>query len=595
MGKKVTGKHVYAILLILTLAILIRSLPAWTNAAWGGDLGIYFGIASRMLESKEIFVDYDGWGNSYQYFPMLYIISLAIHLITGLDLMTVMVKFAPILGGLTVLIFYFIIMELTRNRKIALTSSALLAVAPFHVYQTSHAAPLTVGHLFMLLSILFFIKHREDRKYLFPLALSTFLLVLSHHLTTYFYMITIAGMIIWRNFKFDIPKKENVTDFAYLFATSLFAFSYWRFVAKPVYFSFMRSGLHLEPWQTILLYFVLILASFATVKKLRKKKSVHEFLSRMTVKWCQNFTKVFAVSFIMIVSLELPFLFFKIPATSIKMNPTAILLSLPIITFSSFAVAGAPFLSISKRRSFLQGWLLVISLSFLYALLTGNTTLYPDRHIEYLMVPMAASAAFGIAEVEKEMDIDFHTLRKKLRHLSTDVAVLSLLITIVLSNALIVYPARYSFRNLDERFSEACFSAIEWLREHTDSNDTIATDLRLSDFVWAYGMKATFDKTNITWSCTNWRDCLSELEGNENHGRVTYVLIDDVMKDSVVYLNVDLYVHMSNESYEKFSKEPFELVYRCATLDSNGEEVHWAEVYRVNWSYIEEFESTISS
>ncbi len=595
MGKKVTGKHVYAILLILTLAILIRSLPAWTNAAWGGDLGIYFGIASRMLESKEIFVDYDGWGNSYQYFPMLYIISLAIHTITGFDLMTVMVKFAPILGGLTVLIFYFIIMELTRNRKIALTSSALLAVAPFHVYQTSHAAPLTVGHFFMLLSILFFIKYRENRKFFPLLLLSTFLLILSHHLTTYFYLITIAGMIVWRNFKFNVSRRENIHDIAYFVTTSVLAFSYWRFIAKPVYFSFMRSGMGLEPWQTILLYFSLFFTSMLVVKKLKKNRDIHRILSRISMKWCQNFTKVLLLSFTAIVLLEIPFMFFKIPATNVKMNSTAILLSIPIIAFSSFAAAGVPFLSLSKKRSFLQGWLLVISLSLLYALFTENTTLYPDRHIEYLMVPMSASAAFGIVEIEKRIEIDFQTLRKRFRHISTDVAIISILVTIILSNAFVVYPARYSFGNLDERFSDACFSAIEWLKEHTNSSDTIATDLRLSDFVWAYGMNATFDKTNITWSCTDWRDCLDELKGNENYSRVTYILIDDVMRNSVVYLNVDLQVYITNESYDKFLREPFELVYRNATIDSSGEEIHWAEVYRVNWTYIEEFEERTSS
>jgi len=249
-----------------------------------------------------------------------------------------------------------------------------------------------------------------------------------------------------------------------------------------------------------------------------------------------------------------------------------------------------------KERSFLQGWLIAITLSLLYSLITTNTTLYPYRHMEYLMVPMSACAAFGIVQIgNRAKKINTQRLKKLFGEISVEVSVFGIAMFIILSNTLTVYPAGYSFKHLDERYSGPCFHAIEWLKNNTKNNDTIATDLRLSDFVWAYGMNATFDKTNITWSCTDWRDCLDELKGNENYSRVTYILIDDVMRNSVVYLNVDLQVHMTNESYDKFLREPFELVYRNATIDSSGEEIHWAEVYRVNWTYIEEFEERTSS
>jgi hypothetical protein len=46
---------------------------------------------------------------------------------------------------------------------------------------------------------------------------------------------------------------------------------------------------------------------------------------------------------------------------------------------------------------------------------------------------------------------------------------------------------------------------------------------------------------------------------------------------------------MTNESYEKFSNQPFELVYRNATVNPDTEEESWTEVYKVNWEYIEEY------
>jgi hypothetical protein len=44
---------------------------------------------------------------------------------------------------------------------------------------------------------------------------------------------------------------------------------------------------------------------------------------------------------------------------------------------------------------------------------------------------------------------------------------------------------------------------------------------------------------------------------------------------------------MNNNSYDKFLDQPFELIYRNATLNIEMEEIHWTELYSVNWTYIE--------
>jgi len=43
---------------------------------------------------------------------------------------------------------------------------------------------------------------------------------------------------------------------------------------------------------------------------------------------------------------------------------------------------------------------------------------------------------------------------------------------------------------------------------------------------------------------------------------------------------------MTNESYDKFSREPFKLLYRNETYNKQGQVLHWAEVYEVDWDYI---------
>ena len=261
--------HWFLYLIIITsVAILIRSIPAYLNAAWGNDFGIYYGLTNSFIETKSIINSYDGWGNSYQYFPVLYMITGITHWITGIQVFSLLPKIAPIFGGLTVFILYFIAYELFQDRFIALLSSILLSVATFHVYQTSHAAPLTIGHFFMLLSIYFFIKYRDNKKMFLPLILSTVLLILSHHFTTYFYLISIifilfADMLSNKNFK-------HYHLLIYIILASSLAFSYWVFIATPVFYNFM-SKLFISPIGVVVLYYLLLFVGYLLTILLRQR------------------------------------------------------------------------------------------------------------------------------------------------------------------------------------------------------------------------------------------------------------------------------------------------------------------------------------
>ena len=102
--RKLAKNWIFWLLVITGIAIIIRSLPAWTNTAWGCDFGIYYGLTNSFIETKELFNEYVGWGNSYQYFPVLYAATGIAHWITGIDVLVLMPKLAPIFGGLAVLV-----------------------------------------------------------------------------------------------------------------------------------------------------------------------------------------------------------------------------------------------------------------------------------------------------------------------------------------------------------------------------------------------------------------------------------------------------------------------------------------------------------
>jgi hypothetical protein len=73
--KKLSRNWVFWLIVITSFAIFIRSIPAWTNAAWGADFGIYYGLTNSLVRTGELFNQYSGWGGSYQYFPVLYSVT----------------------------------------------------------------------------------------------------------------------------------------------------------------------------------------------------------------------------------------------------------------------------------------------------------------------------------------------------------------------------------------------------------------------------------------------------------------------------------------------------------------------------------------
>jgi hypothetical protein len=585
--REIVKKWYFWLFVITGIAILVRSIPAWTNAAWGGDFGIYYGLTSRFVQNQQIFNEYNGWGGMYNYFPVLYIFSALGHWITGANLLWLMPKIAPIFGGLTVFIFYFIVSDVTKRRDLALLSSMFLAVIPFHVYQTSHAAPLTMGHFFMMLSIYLFLKYMSNKKYLVPLLISTVFLIMSHHLTTYFFLITIFLIVVIKSMQFDLHKMYR--DVFYVVVASTLAFGYWIFIATPVFSTFMNKGLTVQSYLVILLFYVLFFGLLITIKILKKRTPAgRTFLLFDASRSKKRAFIYFAAGVLVIISAEVMFLFVNFPVSGIRLKPLTILYSLPMVLFIGFGCMGIEYLHKIENRWFFQAWLCAILFSFLYSLVTVNTTLFPDRHVEYLTVPACVFAAVGAVNFFKKRPQTIHlSLKKPLSRPSIQALLVLVVSGLVFSNAVAVYPVYTSLDWMDESIPDQTVNAINWIKENLNRNTTVvATDLRLSKMLWAEGFDATFEGTNTTWTSDTWLGCVTDFRKNDRHDQVTYILIDDVMRDTSVNVRVLYSVYMTNDSYLKFKQEPFELVYRNVTMDQNQLEIHWAEVYQVNWTFL---------
>jgi len=605
--RKIIKNWFFWLIVITVTAIILRSLPAWTNAAWGCDFGIYYGLTNSLVGNQELFNPYYGWGGSYQYFPVLYAVTGAAHWITGIDVLTIMPKIAPIFGGLSVLLFYFVVYELLGDRKKALLSSLFLAVMPFHVYQTSHASPLTIGHFFMMFSIYFFIKFRKDTRFIIPLFISTILLIMSHHLTTYFYLISLICIVFVENASMKEWTHSLKKDVLYILATSGLIFSYWIFIATPVYDSFMKGGLRLGPINinssyTIILFYMLFVSMFGIVW-LKRRLNLFIIREKPTAK--SAIVKFFLTTAICLTVMGV-FYVVKLPWTNFSFTPLSIIYSLPLILIFAFGVAGFRYTRFIQNGSFIRGWLLAILVSFVYGLLTNSSTILPHRHFEYIMAPLSIISIFGISGIFLNLNYErISKFTEKIHHINKpslyyfkkssflqkrQLIYIAVIFFLVSANAVSVYPSHVALNASYESITDEDFAVIEWMDENFDKNSSIiASDHRLARITEAVGFNTTLDESSIIWISENFTDYLHELEGiGKNYSKITHVIIDDIMKDRVVHVGFGKIFYMTNESYEKFSYQPFELAYRNATLNQDMEEEHWAEVYTVNWTFIKE-------
>lgn len=628
--------------IITVLAIIIRSIPGWINTAWGCDFGIYFGITKSMAESGTLFPYYAGWGGSYNEFPVLYAINSFAHWLTGIEIIDLMPKLTPIFGGLSVLLFFFIVRKLSGNRKVSIIATLFFAFLPFHVYQTSHASPLTMGHFFIMLSLFFFLKYRENTNYVIPLLISTILLIMSHHLSTYFYLISLIGIVFFENAGSKNWTLTVKKDVLYIFVLSALMFSYWVLIAKTVYskfmvFGFSIAGIRIESGHIILLFYLLLIFIFFIGVKiirisrgfiLKRKETVKSPIGKFLVtffykispfikkRWPSTKSRfiIFLTILIVLPVIMAIFSVISFPGLGFSFTNEAIIFSFPLIIAVAFGAAGLRYTLYAKNGLFIRGWLISIVLSLLFMMLINNRAILPHRHPEYLMAPLAILIAYGIGgifsdpffkglfsglNIKRDFFVHYESGKVKIlrRNRFLSIFVIFILVT---SLAGTTYEVHRALNQSWEEITNEDASVAEWISENLDANTSvIASDHRLERLIEGSGFNTSGDEVIKLWASENLSEYIKELFGiGKNYTIITHIVVDDVMKNKGVHIGLKggsfRTIYMTNKtwnaSYLKFKKQPFELIYRNESkqIDSKTlEPIHWAEVYAINWTYIE--------
>lgn len=632
--RELIGNHIFQSVIATILAIVIRSIPAWTYKAWGDDFGIYYGLTNSFIETQKLFPNYTGWGNSYQYFPMIYLVTVVAHYLTGLDVSFLLPKIAPIFGGLTILVFYYVVRTVTKNNYIAFFAALFLAINPVHIFQTSKPYPLTMGHFFFMLLMYLYVKSFKDKWAYYALFFGAIALVMSHHLTTYMFIVSFTGILFIEGILGRLNKNRLRENIIFAIYFTVLAFSYWIFIATPVS-SWIYNNLKIDAYLVMLILIAFHISMYLIIQK--KGEVLRVKIDRI-LSWGSGLPDTYLFLFSAFFSSVVLILvgIYGVGVVNISLNPLLLIQASPTIATIGFGVLG---LKYAKKYPTFFGWFLGIFVSLSYAAVTWSRTLYPERHLEYIFEAFSVFSAVGVYIILKrnkkyiyhpivsfrekitsigefwhsptvmysphiegfrvsglgtaipQKVVSRPTIEIKTKKIKINYKKLlpAIVVILILSSPVLSYPG--SIENYyPEGISYADWDAINFIVGNLSRNYTVATDHRLGIILNStYGFYATFDKAIKIWIEEDWRNFIDELEGNNStYPRIGYILIDNFMVNGSIVL-IDNGPHgatiiIKDWYYEKFRKEPFELIYRATSDDSR----YWAEVYKVNWTYIQE-------
>jgi hypothetical protein len=504
--------------------------------------------------------EYDGWGFGYPYFPGMFHFSGSISLLTGIDTFNSMMFFVPIASALTVLLVFVLAKMLFRRSEVGVLAGAITAVAMPHVFTTSHPMPGSLGDLFLILSLILFIGSYYNKKFIPLLVLSSLALIVTHHLSSYFFFIMCLGGL----FVLEVLKREGERNTRKLWIYLVFFLTalifYWSVFAQPFAERVVGDAFDLPLWLILSGGYVLVLLAFVIVK-LRRRFSWEYQPGYPEPKFQVMKYSVLLIALVLILGA---IAFTSIPGTTIDLEPTTVLLFLPFFALVAFGSVGPAYIRFHKNGMMVYGWMIALFLSIMVGVITSNRVLLPYRHPQYLVVPLGLLMGMGIVMLFK----DTEGSSQRLKALALSVIVILLVLT-----AFSAYPPKEVMGGFSEGTTEADMQGVLWAGENLPSDSTVATDHRMSSMVFGFGgLNATWDAAKNTLHGEDYQDFRDEIEGLEvpsGTKPINYVLLDDDIRGGAALLQWENAHPMSQGAQEKFERWPFVKLY-----EANGVQIY---------------------
>lgn len=576
---------IFTLISFIIIAIVLRLIKLYEFALWGSDSGEHYYILTRLINTGEIETDYNGWGIAYPYFQGMHLFSAGFGEIGGLSSFQALLFLIPITGALSVILIFCISVRVFRDPRIGLVAAGFIAVVLPHVYSSSHPMPGTLGGFILLLCIFLLLKTYDNFKFIVPLCLATLVLVVTHHMTTYFLIISIIAIILMREI-LQHPKDNMRTkiELGYLTFLITVTMPYWLFYAVPFLEHILSRGLPFPTWGIIALaYFGIgILWLFIYYRRKFKWQYKPKFYSAKKLIVQVILFQIFGILIIGISTVT------GVPGTNMQTDFMAVPLFVPIIVFMSFMAAAPAICEHHKDGLNIVAWMGAILLSLMFAFITSSRELLLYRHLPYIFEPITILAGVGLVKLfdmlvsKKDSHMIYeekngqligppvNSIHKPTSTISraswpARLTAVSFVATLIVICGIFSYPTLGVVSGFEEGTTEDEFDSCLWAREHLGNDATVASDHRMSSMIFG------FAEVNSSWEFTSdtlHGESLSEIEDELRNTKVPageksidYVLITEAIKAGVALEQWETAQPMTEAAIEKFDSKPFIKIY----------------------------------
>jgi hypothetical protein len=549
------GPSVATAVLLAGLALLLVALvlePYVGYAAFGSDTGEYYALTSHLVATGTLphGAAYGGWGTAYPDFPGIFLLAGAGAEAIGGGPFTALAVVVPTVSVLSVVPLFLLFRRLYPNDHVALLGSAISSVAMPRLFSIAHPAPLALGDFLAVGALWMLIESRHDPRWYAVLAPTSAALIVTHHLSSYFFAIGALGGIVllelWRPGLWSrrFPTREFV--FLGAFVTATFVFWFYgtvEFVSKV-----LLPGLAESPavgFASFEALGLITVAGAAAVVRWRRSagRSARPWVRVPTDRsTLRDLVVIAAVVFAAAATL----LVVPIPGTSQVTRPLAILWFAPVLALGVLCSGSRRSLSTARLAPFALTWLGALGLSAAlmigFAVVGGSVpslkvladisaTISPERHVEYLFLPLGLLVAVGAGRLVARAGEKGG--RRAL------VAASVAIVLVVAANAAIVYPPQADFGGFEEGLTHGDAALWMWVGIAIPAGSTVASDHRLSSFLFGFdALRATWVTTPGLFVGSNWSTALAELNdsGVPNPAQpapIQFVAIDAVMYGGV--------------------------------------------------------------
>ncbi|HEV2166773.1 MAG TPA: hypothetical protein VGS23_07375 [Thermoplasmata archaeon] len=501
--------HLLWVFALVGAAVFLVLEPLLAFPIFGSDTGEYYRLTASIAQTGHLPASYLGWGSAYPDFPGTFLLAASAAGSAGVDALTSLAVVVPVIAALSVMPLFLLFRRVYPNDTIAIVGAGLATVAFPRIFSLAHPAPLAIGDFFVVAALWMFVEGRRDVRWYLPLALTSGALVVTHHLSSYFFVVgALGGLLIVELYRPGawsprFPLRELAFGTAFL----LGLFAFWFVEAKSFLPTVSEGGIGNGP--LLLLGFesaaVVGMVAFGLLLRWRRARPRPRGFVRLPTD--RSVLRDFALIFGGTVVGVLVITTVPLPGTNQTTTIGAVLYFLPILAVIALAAGTRRLVGASRLGPWTIAWLTAVGLSALLAIATSDPVISPARHAEYLVVPLGLLVAIGIGRLVARSGDRWG----RPAVLAGGTAVLLLLA----ANAAIAYPPPADFGGFQEGLTNGDAALWGWAAVGLPENAVVASDHRLSSMIFGFdGNRATWDSTPALFTGSNWTSAAHELEGS---------------------------------------------------------------------------------